>query len=153
MTDKPLHYARRDLRKCPWPETFTFTFTVQPNGGDGVVVWLCGESDDERAEVRFDLETLEASPGRTTHAWVLIDANIVRVGDETVCQVIAQSDWAPILRCYLLISRGGKVEFTVEGDNEAGLEFRRLQLAKGIGLIADLGEAEAIETWPTAANA
>ena len=152
-TDKLLHYARHDARKYPWPETFTFTFSVKAGGSDGVVVWLAGEIDDERAEVQFDLEAMEASPGRTTHGWVLLDANIIRVGDEVLCQVIAQSDWAPVLRCYLLVSRAGKLEFPAATD-ERGLEIRRLNLAKGVGMIADLGEhADAVGDWPAAVNA
>lgn len=150
--DRPLHYARHDLRKYPWPETFTFTFTVRPNGRDNVAVWLCGEVDDERAEVRFDLETLQASPGRTTNGWVLLDAKAARVGEEVLCQVVAQSDWAPILRCYLLLSRSGKVEFQAEAD-EPGIEIRRLQLAKGVGLVADLGEAQAVSVGKLRAGA
>jgi len=152
-SDRLLHYVRRDLRKHPWPETYTFTFTVRPNGHDNVAVWLCGELDDERAEVRFDLSTLEASPGRTTHGWVLLDSNMLRVDDEVVCQVIAQSDYAPVLRCYILIMREGKFEFEAEPD-EPGIEIRRPQLGKGVGLIADLGEAElpAAGERPTAAN-
>lgn len=151
-SDKPVHYARHDLAKHPWPETFTMTFTVRPNGRDDVSVWLCGEIDDERAEVRIDLATLQASPGRTTNGWVLLDAKAVRVGDEVLCQVVAQSDYAPILRCYLLLARNGKLEFQVDGE-EPGMEFRRLQLGKGIGLIADLREtaSPAIER-PIAAN-
>ena len=139
MPDRPLHYIRRDLRKHPWPETFTFTFTVRPNGRDDVVVWLSGELDDERAEVRFDLASLEAGPGRTTNGWALLDANAVRVGDEVLCQVVAQSDYAPVLRCYILFARDGKIEFQ-PGSDKPGIEIRRLQLGKGVGLIADLGE-------------
>ena len=128
------------------------TFTVRPNGRDDVSVWLCGEIDDERAEVRIDLATLQASPGRTTNGWVLLDAKAVRLGDEVLCQVVAQSDYAPILRCYILLARNGKLEFQVD-DEEPGMEFRRLQLGKGIGLIADLREtaSPAIER-PIAAN-
>lgn len=151
--DKTLHYVRNDLRKHPWPETFTFTFTVRPNGRDNVVVWLSGEFDDERAEVRFDLASLEASPGRTTHGWVLLEANAVRIDDEVLCQVVVQSDWAPILRCYLILARSGKVEFQAQ-PNESGLEIRRLQLGKGVGLIAEIGEAESPPAikWQTAVN-
>lgn len=141
--EKPLHYVRRDVRKHPWPETFTFTFTVRPNGRDEVAAWLCGELDDERAEVRFDLDRLEASPGRTTNGWVLLDANTVRVGDEVLCQIVAQSDYAPILRCYVLVARGGRVEFQAEAD-EAGIAIRCLQLAKGVGLIADVSEPQMV---------
>jgi hypothetical protein len=142
-SDRPLHYVRRDLRKHPWPETFTFTFTVRPNGREDVVVWLCGELDDERAEVRFDLASLEASPGRATHGWVLLDAIAVRVGEEILCQVVVHSDYAPVLRCYVLLARAGKIEFQA-GSQESGIEIRRLQLRKGIGLIADLDEAAPI---------
>lgn len=144
-SDKPLHYIRRDLWKHPWPETYTFTATARPNGRDAVVMWLCGELDDERVEVKFNLETLEASPGRTTNGWVLLDAHAVKVGDEVLCQVVAQTDYAPILRCYLLLSRAGKLEFQ-PGPEEPGLEIRRVQLGKGVGLIADVGEAESIDT-------
>jgi len=155
-TDRRLHYVRRDLRKYPWPETFTLTFTVRPNGRDDVAVWLCGEFDDERAEVRFDLTTLEVRPGRTMNGWVLLDANAVRVGDEILCQVIAQTDWAPLLRCYLLVARRGRIEFPAEED-EPGLAIRRLSLGKGVGLIADLGEgggeAKTSQDWREAANA
>lgn len=143
IPDRPLHYARRDLRKHPWPETFTFTFTIHPNGRDDIAVWLCGELDDERAEVRFDLATLQASPGRTTHGWALLDANAVQLGEEVLCQVVAQSDWAPVLRCYLLLARSGKVEFEAEED-EPGIEIRRLHLGRGVGLIADLGETDSV---------
>jgi hypothetical protein len=143
ISAKPLHYVRRDVPKNPWPETFTFTFTVRPNGRDEVAAWLCGELDDERAEVRFDLERLEASPGRTTHGWVLLDATAVRVGQEVLCQVVAQSDHAPVLRCYVLVARRGKVEFQAEAD-EPGIAIRRLQLGKGVGLIADVSEGQAV---------
>ena len=137
VSERPLHYVRRELRKYPWPETFTFTFTARPNGRDDIAVWLCGEFDDERVEIRFDLENLEVSPGRTTHDWVLLDAKAVRDGDEVICQVVAQSDYAPILRCYILLSRDGKTEFQI-GAEEPGLEIRRIQLGKGVGFVADL---------------
>jgi hypothetical protein len=152
--EKPLHYVRRDLRKHPWPETFTFTFTARPNGRDDVVVWLSGELDDERAEVRFNLETLEVSPGRTTHGWVLLDANAVRVGDEVLCQVVVQSDYAPILRCYVLLARTAKIEFGAVSD-EPGIQIRRLHLGKGVGLVADLCDTASIASveWPAAVNA
>ena len=139
---KPLHFVRKDGRKNPWPETFTFTFIVRPNGRDQVAVWLCGEFDNERAEVRFDLASLEASTGRTTNGWVLLDAKAVPLGDEVVCQVVAQSDYAPILRSYLLVARDGGVEFEAEAD-EPGLEIRRVQIGKGVGLVADVGPDEA----------
>lgn len=145
-SDNPLHYVRREVRKFPWPETFTFTFTVRPNGRDDIVVWLTGEVDDERVEVRFDLATQQASPGRTTNGWALLDANVVSVGEEILCQLIAQSDWAPVIRCYMLLARNGKVEFQKQ-EHEPGIEIRRVRLAKGVGLIADLGE-EATVTMP-----
>lgn len=134
---KPLHFVRKDVRKDPWPETFTFTFIVRPNGTDQVVVWLCGEFDNERAEIRFDLTALEPSAGRTTNGWVLLDAKAVPFGDEVVCQVIAQSDYAPILRSYILLARAGNVEFEA-GTDEPGLEIRRVQLGKGVGLVAEV---------------
>ena len=143
ISDRPLHYVRRELRKHPWPETFTFTFTVRPNGRDDITVFLCGELDDERVEVRFDLAALETSPGRTTNGWVLLDANAVRVGDEILCQIVAQSDFAPILRCYIFAARDGKVEFQ-PADEEPGIEIRRIRLGKGVGLIADVGEEASV---------
>jgi hypothetical protein len=147
-----LHFVRRDVAKNPWPETVTFTFTIRPNGRDDLTVWLCGELDNERAEVRFDLSRLEASAGRTTNGWVLMDANAVRVGEEVLCQVVAQSDYAPILRCYLLLSRSGSIEFEAEPE-EQGIRIRQLQLGKGVGLIADLGAVEKPAVrWPTAVN-
>lgn len=137
--DKPLHYARRDVVKYPWPETFTLSFLVRPNGRNDIAVWLCGEFDDERAEVRFDLAALEASPGRVTGHWQLLDSSVIAVGEDILCTVVAQSDWAPILRCYLMLSRDSKVEFTA-GADEPGIAIRRVQLGKGIGLVADVGD-------------
>lgn len=151
ISDKPLHYVRRELRKYPWPETFTFTFTIRPNGRDDVVVWLAGEVDDERVEVRFDLTTLQTSPGRTTNGWILLDANVARIGDEILCQLVAQSDWAPVVRCYMLLARDGKIEFHKQ-DDEPGIEIRRIRLAKGVGLIADLGEEESVATPESAVS-
>jgi hypothetical protein len=138
VTERPLHYARRELRKHPWPETFTISFMVTPNGRNDVAVWLCGEFDDERAEVRFDLDSLEASPGRTVGKWHLLDASAVKVGDQVLCHMVAQSDWAPVLRCYVLLSREGRIEFAAD-ESEPGLEIDRLHLGKGVGLIADVG--------------
>jgi hypothetical protein len=138
----PVHYLRRDLAKYPWPETFTLSFTVRPNGRDNLVVWLCGQMDEERMEVRFDLAAAEACYGRTTNGWALLEATALRVGDEVLCQVVAHSDWAPILRCYLLLMRGDALEFEAEPD-EPGLVIRRVQLTKGMGLIADISEREA----------
>lgn len=143
VSTNPLHYVRKDLRKHPWPETFTFTFTVRPNGRDDLVVWLCGEQDNERAEVRFNLTTLEASAGRTTNGWVLMGAYAVPIGDEILCQIVAHSDYAPILRCYLLLARAGSIEFEAEA-NEPGIGIRRLQLGNGVGLMADVAEADLV---------
>jgi hypothetical protein len=119
-----------------------------------LMVWLCGELDNERVEVRFDLKRLESSPGRTTHGWVLVDTSVVRVGDELLCQIVAQSDYAPVLRCYLLLERGGKLEFPADAD-EPGLEIRGLQLATGVAFVADVGEEAkvALGQWPAAVNA
>ena len=150
--EKPLHYIRRDVRKNPWPETFTFTFTVKPNQRDDMVVWLCGEFDNERAEMLFDLNNMEVGIGRTTNNWVLLDSNIVRVGDEVLCQVVAQSDYAPVIRCYLALARSRDIEFNAEAD-ESGIQVRRLQLGKGVGFVADIGEVdEAVRKWPAAVN-
>ena len=148
----PVHYLRYDLPKYPWPETFTLSFTVRPNGRDNIAVWLCGELDEERLEVRFDFETLEVSHGKITNGWALLEATALRLGDEVLCQVVALSDWAPILRCYLLLTKGEAVEFAA-GADEAGLEIRRVRLSSGVGLIADVGEAEAGVTSLQAAAA
>ena len=80
--------------------------------------------------------------GRTTNGWALLEATALRVGDEVLCQVVAHSDWAPILRCYLLLMRGDALEFEAEPD-EPGLPIRRVQLTKGMGLIADISERDA----------
>ena len=82
----------------------------------------------------------------------MLEANAIQLGDEVLCQVVAHSDWAPVLRCYLLLSRGDSLEFAPEAD-EPGLEIRRMQLAKGVGLIADVGEEQrGSATLRTAAN-
>ena len=134
-----LHFVRRDVRKHPWPETFTFTCTVRPNDQDQLVVWLCGEFDNERTEVRFDLTSPQAIPGRATNGWTLLGANAVRLGEEVLCQLVAQSDYSSVLRCYVLLARDGKVEFESNAE-DPGLEIGRVQLCEGMGLVADLGE-------------
>ena len=151
---RPLHFVRLDLVKHPWPEVFTLTFKVRPNGSNDLRVWLCGENDDELAEVYFDIAALRARPGRTTNGWILLDSNLVRVGDDLLCQIVAQSDWAPILRCYLMMARDGRAEFEA-GDDEPGLEIRGVQLGKGAGLLADIRGADAAlsETVKAAAGA
>ena len=138
-TEKPLHYVRRDIGAHPWPETYTVSVKVRPNGRDDLVVWLAGEFDDERAEVRFDASNLRASPGRTTNGWVLLDADVVRVGEDVLCHMVVQSDWAPVVRCYLLLARGPRIEFQADAD-EPGLEVSSFRLSHGVGLVAHLEE-------------
>lgn len=146
--EKPLHYTRRDLVANPWPETYTLSVRIRPNGRDDLVVWLAGELDDERAEVRFDVSNLRVSPGRTTNGWVLLDAHALAVGDEVLCHMVVQSDWAPLVRCYLLLARGPRIEFNA-GSDEPGLEISDFRLGHGVGLVAQLDEqAGRVETTP-----
>ncbi|MGZ2410656.1 hypothetical protein ACUXST_000053 [Sphingomonas sp. F9_3S_D5_B_2] len=139
------HFLRSELNKNPWPETFTLTFNVRPNGRDNLGVWLCGEFEEERAEARFDLQSLDVSTGRIANGWGLLQANAIRRGDEVVCQMVVHSDWAPVLRCYMLLARGESLDFEPDA-NEPGLEIRRIMVEKGLGLMIDVGEPETSQT-------
>jgi hypothetical protein len=131
------HYARLELYKKPWPQTFTLTFFARTDGVHDLRVWLSGETSDEKAEVHFALGAATASERRTSGGWACLDAKAIRVDDWVLCQMVVQSDWAARVRCSLIVARGNELTFEA-APGAAGVTISGLQLAVGVGVTVDL---------------
>jgi hypothetical protein len=128
--DSP-RFMWRTVPKKPWPEVYTFSMQVRPNGHNALTLWLCGETDEERASVRFDLCTMTASAGLVSSNWILLDYRLTRVGEDVICHAAIRSDWAPSLRCQLVMNRGAV--FTNDPkERRYGLQISRISLSHGL---------------------
>jgi hypothetical protein len=127
-------FIQRQVRKSPWPEVYTFTMQVRPNAFHSLAMSICGETEEERASVKFDLCTGHATRGFVSDGWMLLDARISRVGGDFLCQAVVRGDWSPVLRCGLVMYRGH--HYTNSKRKRQGLLVSHLSLSRGLPLAA-----------------
>jgi hypothetical protein len=138
------HYVRRTVRKNPWPEAFTLTFIMKPEGRNRLRAWFCGENTNERTELHFDLEKLTVRERKPRNGWALVDSLMTRSGDGVLCQLVVLSDWAPLMRCMLLLAADDDLRFD-DHDAPWGVWLSRVELARGIPFATRTSRSDIVE--------